>query len=132
MAKINVIGNAIVVTSGISLDNIKLIEKYRPQNLTLFEGEGNEKQAVFKVSTGSSGSISKFGVVFDSATRDTDKLAIVTIVDGNIPVEKIDQYLIDKIGTSIIKLNQLEAGLPAIIEEIKAEQEAILSNITIG
>lgn len=132
MAKINVIGSAIVVTSGISLEAIKLVEKYRPQNLTLFEGEGDKKQAVFKVSTGTSGSISKFGVVFDSATRDADKLAIVTIVDGNIPVEKIDQYLIDKIGTSIIKLNQLEAGLPAIIEEIKAEQEAILSNIIIG
>lgn len=132
MAKINVIGNAIVVTSGISLEAIKLIEKYRPQALVLFEGEGDKKQAIFKVSTGNSGSISKFGVIFNSATRDDSKLAVVTTVDENVPAEKIDQYLIDKIGTSIIKLNQLEAGLPAIIEEIKAEQEAILSNITIG
>lgn len=131
-ATIEVLGNALVITSGISLDNIKLVEKYRPQALVLFEGEDNEKQAVFKVSTGSSGSISKYGIVFNSATRDNDKLAVVTITDENIPEEGIQQYLIDKIGTSILSLNKVEAGLNEVVEEILMEQEEILDNITIG
>ena len=55
MAKIMVAGDAVVVTSDMKLEDIKLVKKYRPEALTLFEGEGEEKEPVFKIGIGDGG-----------------------------------------------------------------------------
>ena len=130
MAKIMVAGDAVVVTSDMKLEDIKLVKKYRPEALTLFEGEGEEKEPVFKIGIGDGG-IGKYGAEFDQETRDDEKLATLTTL---IPAGTADAkaYVSDAFGRAILKLNKLEATLPGVIEEIAAEKAAIEANITVA
>lgn len=50
MAKIVIAGDAIVVTSAMKLEDIKTIEKYRPNALTLMGGEDG-KEPIFAIGT---------------------------------------------------------------------------------
>lgn len=133
MAKITIAGDAVVVTSAIKLEDLKTIKKYRPEALTLKGGEDN-KEEIFKVSvTDGDGSINKFGATFGSATRDDAKLATFTMVINGIGEgADIKDVVADKIGSSIINLNKLEASLPAVIEEITAEKASVLEKITVA
>lgn len=130
MAKVIIAGDAVVITSDVKLEDIKLVKKYRPEALTLFEGEGKEKEAVFRIGIGCGG-ISKYGAEFDAETRDDEKLATLTTL---IPAGTADAkaYVSNTFGRSILKLNKLEATLPGIIEEIAAEKAAIEANITVA
>ena len=50
MAKIVIAGDAIVVTSAMKLEDIKTIEKYRPNALTLM-GSEDGKEPIFAIGT---------------------------------------------------------------------------------
>ncbi len=130
MAKMVIAGNALVVTSGIKLDDIKNVKKYRPEALTLFEGEGKEKTPVFKLGIGNGG-ISAYGAEFAEEARDGSGKAICTIL---LPtgVEDVTEYVSDKYGRSILKLNKLEETFPGVVNEIAAEKAMIQANITIA
>lgn len=132
MARINVIAKAVVVTSTLKIDEIKLVKKYRPEALTLFEGEGDKKEPVFCIGlTRGAGEINQYGVSFSENTPGDGKEAQATMIlpDG---ISDVKEYVSDAIGRAVIKLNKLEATIPGIIEEIKAEKAEIEANITIG
>ena len=125
MAKILIAGQAVVVTSSLTLDEIAEIKKYRPEALVLYEGEGPEKEPVFKIGVSkSSGKINTFGAEFGGESHDEEKLATLTMV---IPetCEDVKGYVVDAIGASILKLNKLEESLPGVLNEIKAERAQI-------
>ncbi len=130
MAKMTVAGNALVVTAGVKLSDIKMVKKYRPEALTLYEGEGKDRTPVFKLGVGASG-ISNYGAEFDEEARDGSGVAICTIL---LPtgVEDVTEYISDKFGRAILKLNKLEETLPGIISEIADEKAMIEANITIA
>ena len=130
MAKILVAGNAVVITSNIKLADIALIGKYRPEALTLFEGEGDEKEPVFAIGIGGSG-ISPFGAEFDQEAHDGSGNAQLTEF---IPseIEDVKAYVSDKFGRAVLKLNKLEAQLPEVINAIAAEKAMIDANITVA
>jgi hypothetical protein len=132
MAKVVVTGNALVVTSTIKFEDLKLVKKYRPEALTLFEGEGKEKTPVFKIGIGKSGNgdLNKYGAEFCGATHDDDKYAVITLIH-EFNGEDIKEEVSDLIGTSILKLNKLEAELPAVVQEIADEKAAIMENVTL-
>lgn len=132
MAKVTVTGNAVVITSSIKFEDMKIIKKYRPDALVLYKGEGKEKEAIFKIGIGAGGNgdLNKYGATFCGATHDDAKLGVITLVhefDG----EDIKEEVSDFLGTSILNLNKLEAALPAAVEEIVAEKAAIMENVTL-
>ena len=132
MARINVIAKAVVVTSTLKIDEIKMVKKYRPEALTLFEGEGDKKEPVFCIGlTRGAGEINQYGASFSENTLGDGKEAQVTMIlpDG---ISDVKEYVSDAIGRAVIKLNKLEATIPGVIEEIKAEKAEIEANITIG
>lgn len=131
MAKINVLAKAVVVTSTLKIDEIKMVGKYRPEALTLFEGEGDKKEPVFRIGlTRGAGEINQYGASFSENTPGDGKEAQVTMIlpDG---ISDVKEYVSDAIGRAVIKLNKLEATIPGIIEEIKAEKAEIEANIVI-
>lgn len=132
MAKITIVGQAIVVTSNMKFEDIELIKKYRPSALTLYKGEGQEKEPVFKIGTApfGAGNISKYGVEFDSATRDERKLASLTEVLTR-DVEDLKAYVSDTYGPAILYLNEMEDILPATLREIADEKARIDANIVV-
>ena len=129
-ASIKILGNAAFVVSGAKLATIKMLEKYRPGALSLFEGEGAEKEEVFRVGVGhGDGSVSKYGVSF-GATPDKDGNALVAlrVPEGTADAKK---WAADTISTAILKLNKVENQFAAATEEITAELAEIEANIEV-
>ena len=133
MAKITIAGDAIVITSSQKLEDIKLLEKYRPKALSLFEtGENGKKDEVFKVgSTTGEGGITQFGASFGSTTHDDEKFATITM---SLPrgVTDAKKYVADTVGVAILNLNKVEAQFAEALAEVVAEKAAVMENITVA
>lgn len=133
MAKILIAGDVIVVTSSKKLEDIKTLEKYDPKALSLYEIDPvtNVKSETFKVgSTDGKGSINKYGASFASESRDGSGFATITlpIPDG---VKDVVAYASDEVGFSLMKLNEIEAGIDAALTEVATKKAAILENIEV-
>lgn len=130
MARIVVVNNAVIVTSSLSLGDIKVVQKYRPEALTAYDENGEPTFAI--AATNGAGRITKYGVEFGEATRDEAKLATLTIIlEGATEVEDVRSAVAEAIGTPVMKLNKIEAVLAPIIAEVKAERKAIEDSIQI-
>lgn len=130
MAKITIAGDAVVITSECKLEELKLVEKYRPNALVLKGGEDG-KEPIFAVGTGRCGTINAFGATFASEAHDGSGLATITMCADNISGDP-KEWVAEQVGTAILNLNKVEETLPAAIEEIAAEKAAILANITVA
>lgn len=133
MAKILIAGEAVVVTSSMKLEDLKTVAKYRPKSLVLYGGEDG-KEPLFGVCVAEKGSgfINGVGAEFANATRDDEKLACITMMGICKPGEDIKAAVAEKIGPAVMQLNKLEATLPAVLEEIEAERQAIMDNIQVA
>lgn len=132
MANIVIAGNAVVVKSSLKMEDIALIQKYRPNELILKGGEDG-KEPIFTLGTAAvnCGSIGTYGAAFDSVTRDDDKLACVTMVITGTPEGDIADWVADQFGGAMVNLNKLESRLPGVIADIRAEQAAVKAGISV-
>ncbi len=131
MAKITIAGDAVVVTSSLSLEDIKKIGKYRPRALNLMGGENN-KDVIFAIgATKGTGNINQYGASFAGETHDDAKLATITLVAEGVTGD-VKEWAAERIGAAIINLNKLEATLPAVLAEINDEKATVLGNITVA
>lgn len=131
MAKVTIAGESVVVTSSIKLEDYIMIAKYRPSKLVL-KGGDDGKEPIFAVGVASNprGSINNMGAEFGSSAHDGTGRATITL---NLPCGDGDvrEVVAEKIGTAIICLNKLEDILPDVIEEIAAEKNAVMENISV-
>ena len=125
-AKATVIANAFVVTSALKLEDLKTVKKYRPEALTLYEGEGEDKEPVFAIAMteADGGSINKYGATFGKMTDDEGHARLTMTLED---YERED--LIDKLGPAILKLNALEATLGAQLDGIAEDKAAATAAI---
>lgn len=129
MARIIIAGDAAIVESAYTLEQIKTLEKYRPRALTLLDEDG--KTVVFKVGTTTGkGSINNYGASFDSESRNEGRKAIITL---SIPKEVLDAetFVEDVIGVSIISLNRVEEQFDAALASVEEERQTVRANITV-
>lgn len=133
MAKINVCGDAVVIKSDLKLEDIKLLEKYRPDCLTVKDDEG---EPVFKLGTTCcGGTVNKYGVSFASATHDDEGLAVFTTMFAccaDATLDEIKDCIADEFGQPVAMLTKLEESLKDVIDEVKAERDAILAGIEVA
>ena len=130
MAKITIVGDAVVITSAVKLEDIKTVAKYRPKALTLMGGEDG-KEPIFRLGvTNGTGNITKYGAEFGSETHDEQKKEVMTLVcsggDGDIK-----EAVADSIGAFVLNLNKLEETLPTVLAEIQQEKDKILESIEV-
>lgn len=125
-ASIVVVGDAAVIKSAFTYEQIALLEKYAPKALVLTEeDEDSKKTEVFRVgTTKGQGSVTAFGISFGDNKADP---ATVTV---QLPVEKREEYLMDKLGPAAFKLSKLEEGFEAALEKTFAAKAAIETMIT--
>ena len=128
MAKISISGNALVITSDMTLEAIKT---YRPAALKLMGGENN-KETLFVICTadGGEGSINANGAVFTGATHDDAKKACITMNLGSV-AGNVKEYVADKYGEAFSRLTQLEAGLGAVLTSVNEQKAATMAAITV-
>lgn len=129
MAKIHVVGNALVIKSGCKLEDIKTLEKYNPKALALYDEEG---KVTFKVGTTTAqGSINQYGASFRDASMDDEKKATITLA---IPagITNAAEYAEEVVGVAILNLNKVEEGVGEAIAEVAAERAKIRESITVA
>jgi len=133
MAKVTIVGEAIVITSELTLDDIQTVGKYRPDALVLMGGE-DDKDAVFCIGTTNRnpGSIGRFSAEFGGETHDENKFATITLLNNAGDVDDIREAVAEELGVAILNLNKIEERVPAVLAEIAAEKAAILANITVA
>ena len=131
MAKIVIAGDAVVITSALKLEDIRNVEKYRPNALYLMGGEDG-KEPIFRVGTAKKGSLSEYGIEFAAETHDDEKLASITLVNNCACGADVKECVAEDIGPIVMNLNKVEAAIPAVLEEIAAEKAAILANISVA
>ncbi len=115
--RIRIAGNALIITSKVKFDTIKKLEKYNNDALVLCEQDNDEIKEVFRISTGNSSSISKYGVTFMEA--DKNGYAVATILfPENVKDKK--EYVKDNFGTALFMLEDLEATVETACAELEA------------
>lgn len=117
----------LIVTSAYTLDEIKMIEKYKPEALKLVD---EDKNLVFKYGVAKfEGSISDNGIMFDKVDGD-GKAAIVYDIPAD--ADKRVDYVVDNLGVAIERIKEVEADLDDIIKDIKDAKDAVKQSITIA
>lgn len=133
MAKIQVAGNAVVFSSSMKLKDLEMIAKYDPQALML---KNDDEEIVFmcNVLPGVVGDVANEYVVFGMESMDDSKVATVTKMLGGTfeTQEKLKELLADKMGAALNAMNKLEEALPAALEKVKADREAVMGAIEIA
>lgn len=129
MAKIVVAGEAVVITSTMRLDELRTIKKYRPEALCLKDEEG-EPIFCIGVTTGA-GAIGKYGAEFGAEGHGDEPKACITMVCPGISGD-VKEAVSELIGPAILRLNEIEDTLPAVLEEIVAEKAAIEGTISVA
>jgi len=133
MARITIAGDAMVITSSKTLEEIKTLEKYSPKALSLYGTDDNGKNVeLFRVgSTDGEGAINQYGASFGSATHDENGFATITL---SVPkgVDDVVAYAADVVGAAVMKLNRVEEQFSLALATVNAEKEAILQNITVA
>jgi hypothetical protein len=102
---IRIVGNAIVLTSNLKLDTIKKMEKYNNNALCLVEVDKDEEREIFRIATGATCSISKYGITFAEANKDGYATATVLFPNG---ITDKKTFVKDEMGQTIFMLKQLE------------------------
>lgn len=130
MAKIVIAGDAVVVTSTLKMEDIKTIEKYRPNDLVLKGGEDGKEPIFALGTTTGTGSINSVGASFGKA--DSDGKAVITMVMQGVPTEKAKDWVADTLGAALMNLNTLEAKLPEVLSGISTQRATVMENISVA
>ena len=136
MANIKIIGNAYIIESTRTLEDIRTLEKYAPKALRLYEKdeETGKNQEVFCIgSTCGSGSINKIGFSFGQTAKDgSGHACITTLFPAGLDVEDPKEWIAEKIGYAIVNLNKVEEQFDAALADVNARKAEVLENITIA
>lgn len=130
MAKITVMGDAVVITSALKLEDLKNVAKYRKKSLVLKGGEDG-KEPIFGIAVAkgdNTGSIDNNGAIFGRA--DANGNAMITFVQSGDPAT-VKARIADELGGAMINLNKLEQQLTGAVTEIAADKEAVLASIDV-
>ena len=130
-ATVKVVGDAMVLTSGVAFDDIKKVAKYRPESLILKGGKDN-KEELFRIGvTTGKGSVNQYGVSFAKESRGEQGFAQLTIMlpDG---AKDVKEYVSDTYGRAILMLNKIEETFPAVLGEINTEKARVEAVITVA
>lgn len=132
MSKVTIAGNAVVITSSLTMEELETVKKYRPKELVLKGGEDG-KEAIFAIAVApqGEGSANEYGIAFDSTSNDGTGKASVTLVAPS-ETDDIVKGVVDSLGGAIMNLNKLEAHLVSVLEEIDADKTAVMENITVA
>jgi hypothetical protein len=124
MADVRIAGNIIVLTSSVTLEELKRLEKHRPEALEI---RNAKDEVMFRVGTGSN-ALNINGASFCTATLDSRGLALITLT---IPAGVTDAklYFAESFGKAYAQFKRVEAGLAEATREVAAEIAEIMNDV---
>lgn len=121
--RIKIAGNAYVLTSKLSLDTIKKMERLDNNALCLVEEDAEGfTQEIFRIQSGKLASVSKFGIVFAEADADGNAIVTQLLPDG---IADKKTYVKENLASIIFMLDALEA----VVNTRSAELEAAYAQL---
>jgi GTPase SAR1 family protein len=115
MAHIKTVHKAAIISTDLSVKNIKKLEAINPDALEIKNDKG---ETLFKVATGSEEFISKYGIVFANDSK------ISVIVNTK---EKLDRETVSEIfGATLLQLSRVEEQANAALESIGADLDSLI------
>ena len=128
--RIKIAGNAYVLTSKLSLDTIKKMEKLDKDALCLVEADGEGcTNEIFRIESGKIGSVSKYGIVFAEADADGNATVTQLLPEG---ITDKKTYIKENLAQIIFMLTDLEdlaatrcAELQAAYDELDKDIEEV-------
>lgn len=125
-AKIILTGDACIIKSGVKLDDWKKVLKFEPD----FGLYNEDNEPIFLVAIDENmGSLNNNGAVFSTRADHEGYAVITTVIDP--AVEDKVQAVTDKLGTALLRLNELEAKVPEKIEAANNKEQEIREAITL-
>ena len=125
MAKIKIIGDAMVVTSALKLEGLKKLDKFRAEALTIPDEEGN---SIFAISIGKNANFSKYGATFTGENADGFATTTIALPTGIDNAEK-RTYVRDTYGEALLNLISFESIIEAEICQLTEELAEAEANI---
>ena len=127
-AKIILTGDACIIKSGVKLEDWKKVLKFEPE-FGLYDAD-KDNEPVFLVAVDENmGSLNSTGAVFSSRADHEGYATITTVIDPAVD-DKI-QAVTDKLGTALLRLNELEAKVPEKIQAANTKEQEIRGAITL-
>ena len=134
MANVKIVGDAVVFTSDLKLEELKMVKKSRPKALCLYEeGEDGKPAPVFCVDIRGGevrpSDMNENGITFRKASRDGGYAQITCKVpDGDGDVKDL---VAEAFGVPLMNLTKLEEDLPYVIDELNVLKESVLDSIEV-
>lgn len=125
-AKIILTGDACIIKSGVKLEDWQKVLKFEPE-FGLYTEDGDP---VFMVDIDENmGSLNSNGAVF-SIRPDHEGYAVITTVIDPAVEDKV-QAVTDRLGTALLRLNELESKVPEKITAANTKEQEIREAITL-
>lgn len=132
MAKIQVVGNAVVFSSSMKMEDLVKIQKYNSQALTL-KDEDDEVKFICTTNPGTLGCVTNDMVVFGGTSNDDKKVATVTmLLEKEYEPDALKEMLADKIGAAMTCMNELEKSLPDVLKKVNEDRAAVMGAISLA
>ena len=129
MAKINVMGDVLMLETELSPDILYKVQKHAPDKLELKDKEGN---SYFKVQEGNA-SISKYGVSFSSVTVKGHLFATTrnVVIGEHTDLEEEKSLILDEYAEILSNLNKVEKQVSEALDDILATAKEVETSINI-
>ena len=127
MADVKIAGNTIILTSTVTLEQLRRIEKHRPEVLEI---RNAKEEIIFRVGTGSN-ALNNHGASFNAATLDDRELAYITLP---IPSGVADarKYFAETFGQPHLHLKSIEQKLPDVLADVESKINEIMKDVTMA
>ena len=132
MAKIQILGNALTLTSALKAEDMNRVERLNPKALKLFEENPEGKmEEIFRVTmTEGEPNMSSYGVAFDSVNK--DGYAYLTMqVCRPTDVENEAETATETFLPILTKLNKLEEAFTMKLADINTSVQTAKENVEI-
>ena len=117
MAKIKIVGDAMVLVSTLKAEVISKLAKFRNADLTV---KDDKELPVYAVKVGYTASFNKMGVVFTGANASGFATCTIALPIGIAPADK-KQYATENFGSALIELNKHEATIATRATTLETE-----------
>jgi hypothetical protein len=129
MSKVKIVGNAVVITSDLKVEEILKVKKFTKSGLKLRDEKGNEIFAIDYCS-GANSSISEHGVVYGEMNAE-GYAQVSLLMAEDVKAEDRMNVILDNYAIALGNLNTLETYIRETATELNETVENIKSGIEV-
>ena len=120
--KINIVTNQAVFSSGVKVEDLKEVQRFKPEALQIVDKETKNVEFKYGFAKGSTPFVGLFGINFNEVSDNGYAVAKVSI-PADVEDKKV--FVTETYGAAISKANQIEGGLDEVVTAIEDELEEI-------